>query len=83
MYYKKGELLSDLEMVLEKLKPGEISKPIKTKYAYHIIKKLELDESKLNDYHDDLREEKCIGDLKEYIDDLKIVYHDAYEKIKI
>ena len=76
-------MLSDLEKVLENLKPGEISKPIKTKYAYHIIQKIELDDSKLNDYYDDLREEKCINDLKEYIDNLKIVYHEAYEKIEV
>ena len=39
--------------------------------------------SKLNDYYDDLREEKCINDIKTAIKDLKIIYHGAYEKIKI
>lgn len=83
MYYKKGELLSELESVVNELQPGEVSKPIKTKYAYHIIQKMELDDSKLKDYYDDLREEKCINDLKEYLDNLKIIYHEAYEKIEI
>lgn len=83
VYYKKGELLSELENVVQELKPGQISKPIKTKYAYHIIQKLELDDYKLYDYYDDLRKEKCIDDLKDYLDDLKVIYHDAYEKIEV
>ena len=49
---------------------------------YHIILRLELDDSKLNNYYDDLREEKCINDIKITLKDLKITYHDAYEKIK-
>lgn len=83
LYYKKGELLSELENEVLKLSPDEISKPIKTKYAYHIVKRLELDDKKLNDYYDDLREEKCANDIKETLDDLKIIYNGAYEKIKI
>jgi len=82
-YYKKGELLPEIEDEVFLLKVGEISKPIKTKYAYHIIEKLELDDSKLGDYYDDLREEKSIEDIKKYLEDLKIIYHDAYENIKI
>ena len=83
VYYKKGELLSELEDEAFKLEVGEVSEPIQTKYAIHIIQKQELDNSKLNDYYDDLREEKSIEDIKEYLDELKVVYHDAYEKIKI
>ena len=83
LYYKTGELLSELESEVLKLSPGEVSKPIKTKYAYHIVLRLELDDKKLNDYYDDLREEKCANDIKETINDLKIIYHGAYEKIKI
>lgn len=82
-YYKKGELLSELDEIAFNLTPGEISKVIKTKYAYHIIQKLELDNFKLEEYYDDLREEKCINDLKEYLDELKLIYHDAYEKIEV
>ncbi len=83
LYYKKGQLLSEIEDEVNKLSPGEISNPIKTKYAFHIIQRLELDDKKLNDYYDDLREEKCINDIKTAIKDLKIIYHGAYEKIKI
>lgn len=83
IYYKKGELLSELEDVAFSLKVGEISKPIQTKYAIHIIQKQELDNAKLEEYYDSLREDKCIKDIKEYLDELKVVYHDAYDKIKI
>lgn len=83
IYYKKGELLSELEDVAFSLEVEQTSKPIQTKYAIHIIQKQELDNAKLEEYYDDLREEKCIEDIKEYLDNLKIVYHDAYDKIKI
>ena len=83
MYYKTGELLKELESSVLELKPGEVSKVIKTNYAYHIIQKQVLDDKKLNDYYDDLREEKCIDELKENLDKLQIIYHDAYENIKI
>lgn len=83
LYYKSGELLSELESAILELKPGEVSKPIKTKYAYHVIQRQALDESKLDDYYDDLREDKCIDELKSYLEDLQIVYHDAYDKLKI
>jgi len=82
-YYKKGELLSELETVALELKNGEVSKPIKTKYAFHIIQKLELDDFKYEDYLNDLRTNKCIEDLKEYLDELKVINHEAYNKIKI
>lgn len=82
-YYKKGELLKDLESVVLELNPGEVSKPIKTKYAYHIIQKQELDDKKLEDYYNELREDKCIEELKEKIKKLQIIYRDAYENIKI
>ena len=83
LYYKTGELLTELENKVLVLKPGEVSKPIKTKYAYHIIQKQELDNGMLDNYYDELREEKCIEELKVYLEKLQIVYHDAYDKIKI
>lgn len=82
-YYKSGELLTELENVVLDLKPGEVSKVIKTDYAFHIIEKQTLDNEKLKDYYDDLREENCIEELKDNLDKLQIIYHDAYENIKI
>ena len=83
LYYKKGELLEELEEALLNLPNGEVSSPIKTKYAYHIILKEELDDKMLDEYLDELRENKCIKVLKDLIDEEKIIYQDAYKKIKL
>ncbi len=37
-FFSKGQLVPELEAVAVKLKPGEISEPIKTRSGYHIIK---------------------------------------------
>jgi len=83
IYYKKGELLSELETAIFSLEEGAISEPIQTKYAIHVVQKQKLDDSKLNEYYDSLREDKCIKDLKEYLDNLKVIYHGAYDNLKI
>lgn len=82
-YFKNSELLEELRDSILGLAPGEVSTPVKTSYAYHIIQRLELDDKKLEEYYDDLREDKCIDDLKEILDDIKIVYYDAYKKINV
>jgi peptidyl-prolyl cis-trans isomerase SurA len=38
---QKGDLLSDFEDAAYSLQPGEVSKPVKTRYGFHIIKLLE------------------------------------------
>ena len=81
-YYKKGELLTELEDAIVKLGNNEISEVIQTKYAIHIIKRLELDDSKYSEYLDELREQKALKDLKDTLDTLKIIYRDAYKEIK-
>ncbi len=81
VYYKKGELLTELEQAIEKLETNEISDVIQTKYAFHVIKKLELDDNKFDEYIDTLREAKALKALNDTLDDLKIIYHDAYKKI--
>ncbi len=35
---KKGQTISEFEKVIFKLKPGEISRPIRSSYGYHIVK---------------------------------------------
>ena len=37
-----GDMLPEFERALYKMKVGEISRPVKTKYGYHIIEKLEV-----------------------------------------
>jgi len=83
LYYKKGDLLDELEEATINSPEGNISAPIKTKYAYHIIKREHLDDSKFTEYLDSLREDKCIEVLRKLIEEEKIVYQDAYKKIEI
>lgn len=83
LYYKKGTLLTELEKALQDLSIGSVSAPIRTKYAFHIMLKEKLDDAKLEDYYESLREKKYIKDLKEVIDNQKIVYYKAYENTKI
>lgn len=37
-WFTHGRMLQDFEQVAYKLKPGEISEPVKTMYGYHVIK---------------------------------------------
>ena len=81
-YYKKGQLLTELEEAVVNLGNNDVSEVIQTNYAFHIIKKLELDDSKYSEYLDKLREEKALKDIKETLDTLKLIYRDAYKKLK-
>lgn len=40
--FSQGTMDAVFERSLSKMKTGEISSPVKTKYGFHIIKKLEL-----------------------------------------
>lgn len=35
---KKGQTIPEFEKIIFKLKPGEISRPIRSSYGYHIVK---------------------------------------------
>ena len=61
---------------------GSISDVIETDYAFHIVKRLELDDSKLENYYDIVRNNKLVDDIQDMIEDYKIFYENSYKKIK-
>lgn len=81
-YYAKGELLENIESVVVGLGTGSISDVIETDYAFHIVKRLELDDSKLENYYDIVRNNKLVDDIQDMIEDYKIFYENSYKKIK-
>lgn len=81
-YYAKGDLLENIESVVVGLGTGSISDVIETDYAFHIVKRLELDDSKLENYYDIVRNNKLVDDIQDIIEDYKIFYENSYKKIK-
>ena len=81
-YYAKGDLLENIESVVVGLGTGSISDVIETDYAFHIVKRLELDDSKLENYYDIVRNNKLVDDIQDMIEDYKIFYENSYKKIK-
>ena len=81
-YYAKGDLLENIESVVVSLGTGSVSDVIETDYAFHIVKRLELDDSKLENYYDIVRNNKLVDDIQDMIEDYKIFYENSYKKIK-
>jgi parvulin-like peptidyl-prolyl isomerase len=78
-FLPRGMMLKEFEEQVLNLKPGEVSKPFKTKYGYHILKYTEKLPGELMEYNDDLRnrikytisKEKQKKKVGEYLDSLK------------
>lgn len=82
LYYTSGQIFEVLETEIEKLDTGSISGVIKTDYAYHIVQKLELDDAKLAEYYETKRTEKLTNDINKWMEDYKVIYQNAYKKVK-
>jgi len=72
-YFPKGKMVKDFEEVAFSLKPNEFSKPIKTKFGYHIIMSTDKKESvvaKFDEVKDALKDR-----LKKIDSELKLIKH--------
>ena len=82
LYFTKGDVLEEVYNVVDSLKEDEISDIIKTKYAYSIIKRLKLDDKKLDEYLEKKAKIKFNNDITTKAEDYKVFYENAYKKIK-
>jgi peptidyl-prolyl cis-trans isomerase C len=49
-YISKGQMVREFEAAALRLKPGEISEPVKTQFGYHVIKVTELKTGKIVEF---------------------------------
>lgn len=82
LYFTKDDVLEEIYNVVDGLEINEVSDVVKTKYAYSIIKRLPLDDKKLDDYLETKAKEKFNNDITKLSEDYKVFYENAYKKIK-
>ena len=82
LYFTKDDVLEEVYNAVDSLKEDEISEIIKTKYAYSIIKRLKLDDRKLDEYLEKKAKIKFNNDITKKSEDYKVFYENAYKKIK-
>lgn len=82
LYFTKDDVLEEVYNAVDSLKEDEISDIIKTKYAYSIIKRLKLDDKKLDEYLEKKAKIKFNNDITTKAEDYKVFYENAYKKIK-
>ena len=86
-YFKKGELVSELEVAVEKTNVGDIAGPVKTNSGYHIVKVLDrksTEDSSIDEYREQIKyeiyKEKAANALEQFLADTR---KDAYIEIKM
>ena len=72
--YTKDDVLEEVYNAVDSLKENEISDVIKTKYAYSIIKRLPLDDKKLDEYLEKKAKTKFNNDITKSVEDYKVFY---------
>jgi foldase protein PrsA len=77
-FFPKGQMVPEFEKSAWEIKINEISKPVKTQFGFHIIKKTGFEPAKKSNFEtskkeilDKMKEEKKTEILKTYIEDLK------------
>jgi len=86
-YFKKGELVIELEDAVEKTKVGDVTGPVKTNSGYHVVKVLDrksMEESSVDEYREQIKyeiyKEKAANALEKFLADTR---KDAYIEIKL
>ncbi|NQT65070.1 MAG: peptidylprolyl isomerase [FCB group bacterium] len=72
-YFPKGKMVKDFEDVAFNLKQHEFSKPVKTKFGYHIIMNTDRKESVIADFEE--VKEALKNRLKKINSELKLIKH--------
>ncbi len=85
-FVKRGELLEEVDKVIFKLQPGEISEPIRTEIGYHLFKVEVKKESRVKEFkevrryiEDKLFQQKAVTRFNEWISKLE---EDVYISVK-
>lgn len=66
-YFEKGKMVPEFEEVAFKLKKGQVSKPVKTVYGYHIIKVTDIKGKQIRASHILIK----VRDFNEWLEDTK------------
>ncbi|MBE6156900.1 MAG: hypothetical protein E7161_04045 [Firmicutes bacterium] len=82
-YYLKSSLVEELRNAINLLNVGDISEVVSSDYAYHVVIREKLDNSKLEEYYDSKREEKLIEDISDNLEKIAIINSDYLDEITI
>jgi len=80
-WVKRGQMVPEFEAVAMKLKPGEVSKPVETKFGMHLIQLIDRRGNEYNSRHILIQHKYLDEDFKkagEFLDSIKtLIEHDS------
>ncbi|MBI5417933.1 peptidylprolyl isomerase [Candidatus Poribacteria bacterium] len=79
-FFKRGDMIPEFEVVLNKLKVGEFSEPVRTRYGYHIIY---IEEQKILPKEEELRASHILVKTKDEALEIKkqLLAGESFEKL--
>jgi peptidyl-prolyl cis-trans isomerase C len=73
-WFKKGDMVPEFADAVFKLKPGQVSDPVQTKFGWHIIKLIDMRKAKvptLDEAHDDIMRQLAREQGQSVMEDLR------------